>query len=399
MSASVSELERQAEREREEIAATADRLRNRMSPGHMLDEALGFTKQSDAGKGFENLVAQVRDNPMAAALIGTGVAWMMAGPAVRAKVGSDGTASDPAERRYPVGAEGLYGGPGAYGSGVGASAQEGAGSSLTRDAESKLHGAASEVGSAARSARDAADRAGHQAADAGHRATDKASELGREARDTASSMASDASATARRAGEKAAGAAQGAWHDAEDAASRAGQSAADAGRYAADRAAEAGRYASDEAAAAGRYLRQTFGDILEREPLVIGALGLAVGAAIGAMLPSTRFEDEHFGAERDRLKKEAEDRLKEGVHDAEDVASSAFGAAKAKSKQEGLVPGDEPVADKVGKVAGAAADAAETSAKRKMGTADTSKKASPSAGTAGASSSGGTTTTPGTRKP
>ena len=39
----------------------------------------------------------------------------------------------------------------------------------------------------------------------------------------------------------------------------------------------------------------------ERQPLVMGALALAVGAAVGGALPRTRTEDELFGKESDRL--------------------------------------------------------------------------------------------------
>ena len=46
--------------------------------------------------------------------------------------------------------------------------------------------------------------------------------------------------------------------------------------------------------------REGFNSIVEQQPLVLGALGLAIGAAIGAMLPSTEQEDRLIGEMRDK---------------------------------------------------------------------------------------------------
>lgn len=47
-------------------------------------------------------------------------------------------------------------------------------------------------------------------------------------------------------------------------------------------------------------------DFYDNQPLVIGALGLALGAAIGALAPRTQMEDDIMGAQRDHLFAEAE---------------------------------------------------------------------------------------------
>jgi ElaB/YqjD/DUF883 family membrane-anchored ribosome-binding protein len=43
-----------------------------------------------------------------------------------------------------------------------------------------------------------------------------------------------------------------------------------------------------------------FNTLLEEQPIIVGALGLAVGAAIGALLPSTEQEDRYLGPARDK---------------------------------------------------------------------------------------------------
>jgi hypothetical protein len=55
-----------------------------------------------------------------------------------------------------------------------------------------------------------------------------------------------------------------------------------------------------------RTSRREMTDLFESQPLVVGALALAAGAALGGLLPRTSVEDEAMGSERDRLMEEAE---------------------------------------------------------------------------------------------
>jgi ElaB/YqjD/DUF883 family membrane-anchored ribosome-binding protein len=61
----------------------------------------------------------------------------------------------------------------------------------------------------------------------------------------------------------------------------------------------AGSVSSSVRAGASR-ARGRAGNLLEQQPLLIGALGVAAGAVIGAMLPPTEAEDETLGPARDR---------------------------------------------------------------------------------------------------
>jgi ElaB/YqjD/DUF883 family membrane-anchored ribosome-binding protein len=49
-----------------------------------------------------------------------------------------------------------------------------------------------------------------------------------------------------------------------------------------------------------RRAREGFNSMLEEQPLMLGALGIIVGAAVGAMLPRTEQEDRLIGKARDR---------------------------------------------------------------------------------------------------
>lgn len=69
-------------------------------------------------------------------------------------------------------------------------------------------------------------------------------------------------------------------------------------------------------------------DLFEEYPLVAGAVAFAVGAAIAGALPRSRYEDEQFGEESDRLYAEAERVFSEERAKAERVAGAAADEAK-----------------------------------------------------------------------
>ncbi len=73
------ELEREAEAARARLSDTADQIRARMSPGQLMDEVLNQFRGGDGSQMLANLRGQARDNPMALALVGSGLAWLMMG--------------------------------------------------------------------------------------------------------------------------------------------------------------------------------------------------------------------------------------------------------------------------------------------------------------------------------
>ena len=113
--------------------------------------------------------------------------------------------------------------------------------------------------------------------------------------------------------------------------------------------------------------RQSVQEVFQREPLVLAALGLAVGTAIGAMLPSTTLEDEQLGRYRDKLRDSAEDLLDKGVEGAKEVAAEAYETIKDEADQQGLnASGDSSVVEQVGKVVKSAAAKTEKSVREKI---------------------------------
>jgi hypothetical protein len=86
----------------------------------------------------------------------------------------------------------------------------------------------------------------------------------------------------------------------------------------------------------GHRAEETFMDTLEREPLIIGALGVAVGAAVGLALPSTPIEDRYVGPLRDRALDEGKAKAKEGFEQAKGVATAAAQTLKDEADRQGV---------------------------------------------------------------
>jgi hypothetical protein len=119
----------------------------------------------------------------------------------------------------------------------------------------------------------------------------------------------------------------------------------------------------------GRRARQGFLYTLNEQPLVLGAIGLAVGAALGSALPSTTREDRLMGGTRDRLKHRAAEEGREQMHKAQAAAGAAYEAARDEADRQGLTPEGgkramEAGQEKVERVAEAAQHAAKDEAER-----------------------------------
>ena len=281
---STSELERDAERVRAQIADTAEHLKDKMSPGQLMDEVANYFKDGDSSQFLGNLKNQVRDNPLALALVGSGLAWLMMGSEHHGTTGHSsrhGMAGDGSTRRPSAGSD-TYGLPGSP-----STAPEGSG-------------------------------LGKSAAGLGDKVAD---------------VAGAASDTATRA-----------LHDLRDAAAGTLGQATHAGAAAADR------------------VKTTFLDALDREPLVLGALGVAVGAAIGAMLPPTRIEQDYLGEASAKIREGAEHLAADGIAKAREVGSEVYSAARDEADNQGLATPGKPIAEKLADVARAAGSEIKTAA-------------------------------------
>ena len=81
----------------------------------------------------------------------------------------------------------------------------------------------------------------------------------------------------------------------------------------------------------GQYSRQAKSQLqywMEQNPLAVGAVAMAVGAAVGLALPETRREQELMGDARDRMVDNAKSMANTAVDRATEAAQNLVGTAK-----------------------------------------------------------------------
>lgn len=164
-------------------------------------------------------------------------------------------------------------------------------------------------GGAERSAQHAADRAARESRAAARDAASAARRGLHDAGETVSNLSDGASDTMRNISSRAA-----------DTAS------AVAGRVssAADAAWEGGHRIADAGYSAGSSLSRVF----REQPLLVGAMGVAIGAAIAAALPQTEVERDYVGPTSDAFKEEAQRAVQEHYEQLKAAASGAVSAAR-----------------------------------------------------------------------
>lgn len=326
---SAREIEREVDQERARVAETIDALQEKVSVNNMVDQVVAAVKEH-GGPVSRNLGRTIRDNPLPMILTTVGLAWLMtstSSPDRRDRYDpyDDDWDRDYADRgglsTYPATgypetdydddladpsfgaastpyAGGVDDGTAVYGEGANYGDKD---SPSVTERFNQASGSVKERASALlEGGRDRASRA----RDGLHSASDRAREGVRSASDRARTAAYDARYRARRGGEAA---------------------------------------------------RDNFDTMLQEQPLVLGALALALGAAFGSALPRTRTEDELMGEQADRLKDQLATAARENAEKAR-----AVGAAVA---DEALSMADEAAGESSG-VAENAKSAAEKAAER-----------------------------------
>jgi hypothetical protein len=282
-SRSAAEIEREVEQTRAGLTNTLDELRERASPSQLFEQALDYARSSGGNEFVRNLGTSVRDNPLPLLLIGAGVAWlMMAG----------GNRTDNRASSIPSSADRLVGaGSGrvrVYGGGT-ASQGEGNGDSLTGRASAAIGSAGDSIAGAADQMLDKAGQAYHSAADAAGSATESV-------RDAAGSVVDSMRGAAAAVGDRLAG---------------------------------SGQEVQARASELGDQARHGVTWLMREQPLVLGAIGVALGAAVGALLPGTEAEDRMMGQARDAVADRVQATAQQGYERLKDTAGEHVEHAKA----------------------------------------------------------------------
>ncbi|MHB1371945.1 MAG: DUF3618 domain-containing protein, partial [Pseudomonadaceae bacterium] len=98
------------------------------------------------------------------------------------------------------------------------------------------------------------------------------------------------------------------------------------------RVGESGRQAADSLKHTAERARGGFSQLLDEQPLAVGAMGIALGALLAATMPPTRREDELMGETSDRLTGKLRDKARAGYAQASEkgreVADEVVGKVK-----------------------------------------------------------------------
>lgn len=104
---------------------------------------------------------------------------------------------------------------------------------------------------------------------------------------------------------------------------------------------------------------QSLTDLFKSQPLAIGAVGLAIGAAIASSLPKTAIEDTYFGEGSEFVKQKAAELAGEQVERATEVGMKVAEAVADEARQQGLTAdGLRSAADELSKKVTRVAEAA-----------------------------------------
>ncbi len=280
-----AEIEQEIAEDRRRIEDRLDAIRQRMSPGQLVDEILNYAKSSGGGEYVSNLGAAVRNNPMPMALLGVGLACLMAGP----KTNISSSASRGKEE-YPlaiVKGDLRRSGP------------------VRIDGDKRYSHFTDGGGSQYKALTDETGRrAGHFVDESGKTFRGFADATGRQYNDVRDE--------AGKLFEEASGWVSNTWSDLTRSAGKTGQTLSDAGH---------------SAAHTGAQFNEAIQKHFKDQPLVGGALAFAVGAAIGAALPRTQMEDEALGDAADGVKMRVSAEASKTFDKAGSIASEAYNKA------------------------------------------------------------------------
>ncbi len=208
---------------------------------------------------------------------------------------------------------------------------------------------------------------------------ERASGLGAEASDRAGQAvdaASDMASSARNGLHSATDRAASAFDSASETGSAVANRARDTMQQTGDAARSATHHAAEYAHDARAGVQRSISRLAKEQPLVLGAIGIAVGAAIAAMLPPSRIENRLMGPTRDALKGQVKRSVERQYEHARDVVEETAQDVSQEFDERGMSP--QSAADaavgatrKAGEAAREVAEGVKTEVEQPSGTKNT----------------------------
>ncbi len=303
---SFSALERDVEHTRADLIHTVDELHSRVSPQAIKEEVKAYARETGSDL-MHSLERKARDNPLQTVAVAAGLAYpawrfLINIPAPILLVGAGLACSQ-------------FGGPSARD----ASARNGRveadeeGEQLTDSLKPTTQGVSSSLSQTAEGLKD-------KVTDAAAQAKGSVS-AGLEAiRSRAAGAVSDSAETARAA--------------ASDTVTAATEAVSSTYRSGIDAASRTG----DQLSESFRQSKETLFETMERHPLLVGGIGLLIGAVIASALPVSRAENRLFGDTSDDIKNRARDMASDGLEAAKSAAQDVYQESVSRAQEGGLSP-------------------------------------------------------------
>ena len=306
---SLAQLERNAEHNRAALVETVDALQSRLSPKAIKEDVQEYVR--DTGQGIlRNLENRARENPLQAAAVAAGVAY----PLWRL------VASIP----VPI----LL-----IGAGLALTRRPGQTSASTGTNDQGFVSQARErVGEATDALKQKMGEVSESVQQTVHSARQTAEQISDKMTEAASKVSQGTEQLTASIGEKISRTTETARTMTSDAASTAAEMVSSGYRSGTEAAARAG----EQVVQAGQRTQHTLVDTIERHPMIVGAIGLAIGAVIAAALPATRQESRILGDASAQLKSKARELASEGVEAVKGAAGEVYEETLQHARDQGL---------------------------------------------------------------
>lgn len=269
-------IERELAETRARLDSRLDELTNRLSPGRLVDDGLDYLRHGQGAQFVRNLGSQVRDNPLPVALSSIGLAWLMATSAM--------SASTTGEHRRD--ANNSFDDVAARAQRAGASVVR-----ITDESEDAFEMRVAEARAKVLGLQKEATELGSVFVGRVQEALETAQQVARERLAAIGETASD-------------------WSVA----------VADRTQRTSEAVGEAARQSRDMAVQAGHAIADT----VNQNPMLLGALGLAAGVLLAALLPVTEQEESLVAPVGAAIRGTAEEAIDRGKRAAAVAADSAY---------------------------------------------------------------------------
>jgi hypothetical protein len=304
------DYQREAEHTRRRLAEGLDELSDRLTPGQVFDEMLTYSR-AGSGTFLRAFSNAMRENPLPSLLIGAGCMMFLS---EKMGIGRPASGNGRANGRVMRAADEAY-----------ETSPAGEATVRMSDAASRVAGsAASTARSAAASVqaglRHTSDLAGQQAANAAGAVRQGAAAFGE--------SVAGATDAVRSTTHDIAGQASGAVDQMRQGVKSAAGMARDYSSALGDRIVDTADRTRRQTTGLVRQTRESATSFITEQPLLCAAIGVAVGAAIASMLPSTDTEDEWMGEASDSVKSAAGQVGSDALDSAKDVAGKLAGHAQ-----------------------------------------------------------------------